>query len=370
MKAGAHIGEALHAVYSADARWTPDEAMQWKRNRPWIMGCNFTPSYAINPIETWAAETFDAAVIDRELAMAASLGMNTARTYLHNVPWEQDREGFLERIAQYLDIAGRHGISTMFVLFDSCWQPEPKAGPQPDPVPGVHNSGWVQCPGMTVLMDAQRHAALKDYVRSIVSRFAQDDRILAWDVWNEPDNGLEVSSCDPEVLGAKAGLVLPLLRDAFGWVRSERPRQPLTSGIWLGDWSTHEEMTAMQRDQIDLSDVVSFHNYDPAPEFARRVDQLRRYGRPLICTEFMARPTGSTFEAILPVAKDGDVGAICWGLVDGRTQTRFSWTSWKTPDPTDAPWFHDVLRPDMTPYDPLEAEFLRRISAPEETCRV
>lgn len=356
------LRDAFDLTYSANTRWTPEEAADWKARLPWTMGCNFTPSYAVNPIETWDASLFDRTLIESELALAADIGMNTARVYLHNLAWEADPAGFLDRVDALVGIAWSKGIRTMPVMFDSCWHPEPVLGPQPRPVPGVHNSGWVQCPGMSTLMDAARHAALRDYVRAVTGRFADDPRILAWDVWNEPDNGLEVSACDPVVLEAKATLVQPLLRKAFGWIRGMRPIQPLTSGIWLGDWSSDDLMTPLQRDQIGLSDIVTFHNYEPGPDFVRRIGWLRRFGRPLICTEFMARPVGSTFQAILPLARAHDVGAVCWGLVAGRTQTQFSWSSWKERDPVDAQWFHEVFRSDGTPYDPAETEFMRSMT--------
>ena len=360
--AGSPLRDVLELAFSADVRWSEGEARQWKARLPWLVGCNFTPAYAINPIEMWAADTFDAVAIDRELGWAADLGMNTARVYLHNVPWAEDREGFLVRVQTYLDIAHSHGIHTMLVLFDSCWHPEPMPGRQPDPRPGVHNSGWVQCPGVSTLMDVERHNALRDYVRDIVGEFAFDPRVLAWDIWNEPDNDLDVSACKPDELNAKAALVLPLLREAFNWARGMNPIQPLTSGIWLGDWSSEGTMTEIQIAQCNLSDIISFHNYAPGPDFAKRIGWLRRYNRPLICSEFMARPTGSTFEDILPIAQAEDVGAICWGLVAGRSQTQYSWSSWKQPDAADAEWFHDVLHPDGTPYDAAEAAFISEMA--------
>jgi hypothetical protein len=255
----------------------------------------------------------------------------------------------------------------MPVLFDSCWDPEPALGPQREPKPGVHNSGWVQSPGNPTLEDPSQHDRLGDYVRGIVGAFAGDRRLLAWDIWNEPDNGPEVALCDPRLLAAKARLVTPLLVAAFEWARGCRPSQPLTSGIWLGDWSAPDLLSPIQRAQTANSDVISFHNYGHAADFEQRVKWLKGFGRPILCTEFMARATGSTFQAILPTAKDHRVGAFCWGLVQGRTQTHFEW------DPADnhriargeKPWFHDILHPDGRPHCTNEAQFLRRIAGRE-----
>lgn len=345
-------------------RWTPTAAREWFAALPWLVGCNFTPSNAINQLEMWQADSFDMATIDRELGLAASVGLNAVRVYLHDLLWLDNAEGFVDRVDAFLGLAERHGIRVMLVLFDSCWHPEPSLGPQPQPRDGVHNSGWVQSPGISALRNADEHDRLEDYVKGMVARFANDPRVLAWDIWNEPDNGPEVALCDPVALKAKADLVVPLLIAAFGWAREMNPSQPLTSGIWLGDWSAPDLLSPIQRAQTDNSDVISFHNYGVAEDFIQRVKWLKTMGRPLLCTEFMARPAGSTFDAILPAAKELEVGAFCWGLVRGKTQTHLPWDSWQNPNIEglkDA-WFHDIFDETGEPHDPREVEFLRLLN--------
>lgn len=348
----------------AAGKWSAEAAHRWYANLPWLVGCNFTPSYAINQLEMWQPETFDLAAIDRELGWAASLGMNSVRVYLHDLLWLQDSSGFTARIDQFLASASRHGIRTMLVLFDSCWHPEPQLGPQPLPAPGVHNPGWVQSPGIPALKDPSQHDRLHDYAAGIVGAFANDERVFAWDVWNEPDNCHQVDSCDPVVLAAKADLVSPVLRKAFAWVREARPTQPLTSAIWLGDWSARHHLTRIQRVQLANSDVISFHNYEDPAKFAQRVSWLKAFKRPLLCTEYMARMTGSTFQNVLPHAKEHGVAAFNWGLVRGRTQTHLAWDKDHNHQIESGlqPWFHDVLHGDGRPYCPHEAEFLRWIT--------
>lgn len=349
---------------ASNTRWTPVAASAWHKALPWQVGCNFTPSYAVNQLEMWQADSFDIAAIDSELALAASLGMNAARVYLHDLLWLQDSAGFTSRIDAYLAAADRHGIRTMLVLFDSCWGPNPELGPQRAPTPGVHNSGWVQSPGMAVLADERHHHRLQHYVEGIVDRYATDPRVLAWDIWNEPDNGPEVALCDPLQLKAKADLVVPLLVSAFGWARAAGATQPLTSGIWLGDWSAPDLLSPIQTAQTENSDIISFHNYGTAKDFRQRVKWLKAHGRPMLCTEFMARPVGSTFEAILPVAKKAKVGAFCWGLVKGKTQTHLPWDSWANPyadDPTRT-WFHDVFDAQGVPHDAAEVAFIKLLT--------
>ena len=358
------INNAISTALPIDERrWTPAAAQAWYASLPWQVGCNFTPSYAINQLEMWQPETFDLDVIDRELGWAAQLGMNAARVYLHDLLWLDDPKGFLARINAYLAVADRHGVRTMFVLFDSCWHPEPASGPQRAPTPGVHNSGWVQSPGVPVLSDRSQHWRLQAYVSAVVTAFREDPRVLAWDIWNEPDNGPQVDGCKTAVLASKAALVAPLLGEAFSWARDCNPVQPLTSGIWLGDWSDHDLLSPLQRLQTANSDVISFHNYGKANDFRKRVRWLKTFGRPVLCTEYMARSTGSTFESILPVAKEQRVGTFCWGLVLGRTQTHLPWKVPKKPTKASSEvWFHDVLHPDGRPHQPREVAFLRKIT--------
>jgi hypothetical protein len=354
------IAQPLHAE---TARWTEARANAWYQQQPWLVGSNYIPATAINELEMWQADSFDPATIDKELGWAESLGMNTMRVFLHDLLWQQDAAGFQKRLDQFLTIAARHHIRPVFVLFDSCWDPYPRLGRQHPPIPGVHNSGWVQSPGAAALADAQQYPRLKAYVEGVVGAFARDPRILAWDLWNEPDNGNESSYGKVEI-PHKTALVLALLPQVFAWAREANPTQPLTSGIWKGDWSSPAALAPMARVQLEQSDVISFHNYAWPEEFEARVVQLEQYHRPLICTEFMARPVGSTFDAILPLAKKHHVAAINWGFVEGKTQTYLPWDSWLRPYVNEQPpaWFHEVYRSDGKLYREREGEILRQMT--------
>jgi hypothetical protein len=345
-------------------RWTEDKASAWYSAQPWPVGANFLPSNAINELEMWQPETFDPTTIDRELGWAEAIGMNTMRVFLHNLLWEQDPQGFQKRIDTFLSIAARHHIKPVFVLFDSCWDPYPKLGPQHPPIPGVHNSGWVQAPGISVLTDATQYPRLENYVKGVVGAFANDERILAWDVWNEPDNANDSSYGKTEPKN-KSDLVLQLLPQVFAWARSARPIQPLTSGVWRGDWTSVDKMPPMARVQIEQSDVISFHNYGWPEQFEKRIQELQQFHRPIICTEYMARGAGSLFDTVLPVAKKYHVGAINWGLVAGKSETYLPWDSWQRPYVERPPtiWFHDVFFPDGKPYRDREAEIIRNLTS-------
>jgi len=353
-------GLCVNVSRAQTSRWPEQKANDWYARQPWLVGSNYIPRSAINQLEMWQEPTFNPDQIDQELAWAESLGMNTMRVFLHDLLWQQDASGFQKRLDQFLAIAARHHIRPVFVLFDSCWDPSPHLGPQHPPIPGVHNSGWLQSPGAKALADPSQYPRLKAYVQGIVGAFANDERILAWDVWNEPgaDNA---GSYAKEELKNKAALVAALLPQVFEWAREAHPVQPLTAGIYDTDASSLDQL-----EQIELSnsDVITFHNYSWPESFEREVAWLKKQNRPVICTEYMVRSIGSTFDTILPIAKAEQVGAINWGFVAGKTQTYYPWESWEHPYILDQPpvWFHEVLRPDGTPYRQAEVDLIRKLS--------
>lgn len=353
----------LLPLHAQSQRWPEARANAWYQQQPWLVGSNFIPDNAINQLEMWQAATFDPQEIDKELGWAEGLGMNTMRVFLHDLLWQQDADGFRQRINTFLEIAARHHIRPIFVLFDSVWDPLPKLGPQHPPIPGVHNSGWVQSPGAAALKDRAQYPRLRAYVQGVIGAFANDHRVLAWDLWNEPDNTNDGSYARLEPRN-KVQLVLALLPQVFAWARAAHPSQPLTSGVWDGDWSADDKLKPMERIQLEQSDILSFHNYSWPEEFEKRVRWLERYHRPIICTEFMARPMGSTFDTILPLANKDHVGAINWGLVAGKTQTYLLWDSWQRPYVLQPPsvWFHEVFHADGKPYREEEARIVRQLT--------
>ena len=345
------------------ARWSEAKANEWYATQPWLVGSNYIPATAINELEMWQADTFDPMTIDRELGWAEGLGMTTMRVFLHDLAWQQDSTGYRERIDRFLEIAARHRIRPLFVLFDSCWDPNPRLGRQPDPRPGVHNSGWLQSPGAKALQEPTEYPRLKAYVTGLVQAFGKDPRVLGWDIWNEPDNTNTNSygSAEPK---NKIELVLALLPQTFEWAREAGAQQPLTSGVWKGDWSTDDRLSPIERVQLESSDVISFHNYDSGAEFEKRITWLQRYHRPILCTEYMARGNGSTFQSSLPIARKYNVAAINWGLVAGKTQTYLPWDSWQKPyvDREPTIWFHEIFKQDGTPYKQDEVELIRQLT--------
>ena len=360
----------------ADYRWTEERAWQWHNENGWMVGTNFNPSTSINQLEFWQEETYDPETIERELEWSAELGMNMHRVYLHNLLWDQDSIGFLERVDNYLNISESKDIKTLFVLLDDVWHPVPKLGKQPEPIPFVHNSGWVQAPGSEILGDSSRHDELRNYVKGVISHFADDKRVVGWDLYNEPDN---VASSDPENLvnninfrGLNRGpevkekhiYSLSLLKKIFMWAREVNPSQPLTVGLWKDSetWNDIDSLSAIDRFAISNSDVISFHAYGDLEETRRKIEDLEKFNRPLLCTEYLARGEQNTFQIMLPLFKEKEIAAVNWGFVAGKTNTAFPWSSWQVEfDSLPKIWHHDIYLPDKTPYDEKEIAFLKDI---------
>lgn len=354
-------------------RWTEAEANAWWSARPWICGFNYLPSTAVNFLEMWQRDTFDRTTIERELGWASEIGFNAFRINLHFLVWKHDRDGLMERLDWMIGLAARLGIYSVPCLFDDCGfgGDEPVYGPQPDPIPGVHNSRAVASPGRARVINPGLRPDLEAYVRDIVGGFRSDPRVLFWDLYNEPGNRMIFR---PDGYGTYSSALEPHSRDlmeaSFRWARDHAPEHPLTVAAWttpLPGTELPPYQTDMDRAALDLSDIVSFHAYWATAHVARFIDHLAARGRPMICTEWMARATDSRIEDQLGLFRDRNVGCFQWGFVKGRTQTHLPWPSELVRlhggiEKRDL-WFHDVLHEDGRPYDPKEIETIRRLTS-------
>jgi hypothetical protein len=356
-----------------EGRWSVEKANRWYERYDWLAGTNFNPSTAINQLEMWQAETFDLETIERELKWSAELGFNLHRVYLHNLVWQQNSEAFLNRLDQYLAVADKYEIKTMLVLLDDVWDPMPALGKQRDPIKGLHNSGWVQAPGREYLEDESKHPLIEAYVKGVLQRFKNDNRVLAWDLYNEPgnsnDNSYGQTSRHKTELppSEKDKYTLVLVKKVFKWAREIDPSQPLTMGIWRGDiskWGSLDELPPLDRVMIENSDVITFHAYDSKlEEVKQKINLLRNYNRPIICTEYMARTNNNLFKDLMPLFKKENIGAINWGFVSGKTNTIYPWKTWeKAYDKEPEVWFHDILRKDGTPFSQEEVALIKSLT--------
>jgi len=326
-------------------RWTIEKAQNWYSQHEWISGSDFIPSTAINQLEMWQASTFDPRTIDRELGWAENIGFNTMRVYLHSLAWKQDTAGFKQRVEQYLNIADKHKIKTIFVFFDDCWNKIGYVGIQPLPKTGIHNSGWVQDPGDPASKDSTNFPFLENYVKDVMKHFAKDKRVLLWDLYNEPGNSGKLTS------------TLPLLKKIFIWAREVNPEQPVSAGLWNWNFKEFNEFQALN------SDIITYHDYQEPQIHQNIINLLRTHGRPLICTEYMARTLNSRFSNVLPMLKKENIGAINWGLVSGKTNTIYAWNKPYPDGGQPVEWFHDIFKNDGTPYLQNEVDLIKQINA-------
>jgi hypothetical protein len=352
------------AALAQTPQWSAATANEWYSRQPWIVGSDYIQSNTVNQIEMWQQETFDGDRIDLELGWAESLGINTLRVTLDDDLWEKESGGFQRRMDKLLKLAEKHRMRVIFVLFDSIGDPYPELGHQRQPKPGVRNSAWVQTPGSKGLTDPKQLQKALAYAEEVVAAFSIDKRVLAWDVWNDPGNTNEgrYGSFEP---ANKTELMRTILAQAFKYARAGNPTQPVTSGLAKGDWSSADKLGPLEKIQVENSDVISFQNYDGPQEFEKRVKWLQAYGRPVICTGFLARNQGNTFEAILPIALKYDVGVISGDLVQGKTQMWLPWDSWLQPytDRQPAVWVDDIFQSKGPPYREEETDFIRKTIA-------
>lgn len=325
--------------------WSSSQAHEWFTRERWSVGYNLLPRDYVNSTEMWQEATFNIDVISWELSLAERLGFNSLRVFLPYLVWKSDPDGFLRRFSEFLECANQHGQKVMPVLLDDCKFSgrEPYLGPQRPSEEGRILSAWTPSPGHDIVRDPGQWGAVEEYARSLVAHFADDPRVLIWDVYNEPGNfGLEDET-------------VPFMRRAFAAAREAGPSQPLTASAWKPPAFS----TGFDRAALELSDVISFHCYEDLDETLDAITQLREFDRPVLCTEWMARPRRSLFETHLPMFRREGVGCFSWGLVNGRALTQFAWDTPGTGEEPD-PWFHDLAHPDGTPYDVAEWDLIRR----------
>lgn len=328
-------------------KWSIEKANNWYLKLPWLVGCNYIPRNAINQLEMFQEETFDPKQIEKELNWAEDLGFNALRVYLHFLLWQDNFTGLKKNINQFLQICNKHNMKVLFVLFDEMWNQDPKIGVQPEPIPGVHNSGWLASPGKKRVLDDKYYPELKKYVQDIIGYYVNEDIILGWDLYNEPGNM------------SMRNKSLPLVIASFSWAREINPSQPLTVGLWKFDLKS-KAWKELENVCINCSDIITFHEYREIEKTHDIINSLKKYKRPILCTEYMARTNNNLFQTHLPVFKKYNIGAFNWGLVSGKTQTIYSWFS-KQGDPRPELWFHDIFYEDGTPFSIEEVEFIKSI---------
>jgi hypothetical protein len=345
------VGDKVSVGCGRDAcggvgRWPVEKANDWYKGVPWPIGCNYVTSTAVNQLEMWQAETFDPKTIDVEFALAEGLGFNTMRVFLHDLAWKQDPDGSKKRVSDFLAICKKHRMRALMTFFTNGGPGTKIAiGKQPEPLPGVHNSRWLQSPGREVVNFPEKWGYLEEYVKDVLTTFANDDRVLLWCLYNEPESH------------RNGNRSLPLLRRLFEWARSVNPQQPLTAPVFFYPMHPRTDFPICCF-LGENCDVMSFHCYQSPSMVEKMITLFQTFGRPVLCTEYLSRPA-NTFENVLPLLHKNRVGAINFGLVNGKCNFQFYGND--LPEPKF--WKHDIFRKDGTPFDPRELDVIRSYTA-------
>lgn len=327
--------------------WSTEKAAEWAEGRPWYCGVNYIPAYAINYTAMWDPSSFSKDKIDNEMGLMTECGLNCARVVLQYAVYAENPKLFKKNFNTFLKICDSHGVKVMPIFFDDCAfgaNTDPKTGPQDEPLEGWYAWAWSPSPGYSMVWDERTHPLLEKYVKDIMKTFRNDDRIMAWDLYNEPTNTRD---------GKRSW---PLLRKVFVWAREINPSQPVTAGLWNGDAELDKFLS-------ENSDIITFHRYAPKDQTMETVRRMQSYGRPTICTEWMNRVAKSTINDILPALKEAGCGCMLWGLVNGKTQTHLCWGHRPEMLPYTGPWQHDIFKGDHTPYDETEINTIKSLTA-------
>ncbi len=336
---------------SVCTQWTPEQAREWWADKEWPVGCCFVPSYAVNQFEMWQDETFNIPVLDKEFGICEELGFNLVRIYLHEKLWWADAEGFKNKINKVLDLCASHGLKVTFTFCTNGGK-EQELGPQPEPRQGIHGGGqWCCSPSTEMMNNPELWPRFKEYLQDILRTYKDDDRILYWCLQNEPENIKK--DRDP----------LEWMKALYEWAWEVRPSQPLSSPVWQRP-GFHGTATKLDQIVVALgySDIITFHCYYGPDELETFIKMLSRFRRPMVCQEYMGRTLGSTFEFCMPILKREKVGALNWGLVEGKCKYRYPWGH-KPEQGEPEIWFHSIFWEDYTPWRESEVLFIKNETA-------
>ncbi|MBQ9803003.1 MAG: cellulase family glycosylhydrolase [Clostridia bacterium] len=353
-------------------KWSKERIWSWYNSRPWFRGCNYMSADCANRIDQWQELGFEERfkTTEDELKLMQETGYNTVRLIIEYAVWKGEHDGFMERFDRYLSLCAKYGISCMIVLANDCMPPKterwqmPYLGEQTYDW-GYHGGkkhsqhGTHKAPAPHFYLDSPD--TREDYFRmvtEIVTKHRDDERICMWDVYNEPGNS------------RRAELTLPNLKKMFEVVRACNPSQPLTCGVCGMHGDETKPFNETTQYALDQSDIISYHFYHGYNEHIKVIKRLKKYGRPLLNTEWLGRCLGNDVFTLFPLFYLERIGCWNWGFVAGKYQTYEPWEgTWQryengTETAVDfTKWFHDLYRPNHRPYDPKEIELIQHFCA-------
>ena len=351
-------------------RWTEREAWEWQEKVGWLRGCNFIGSDCANRIDMWQSSGNAAHMqtAEREIALCRDMGFNTVRVIVEYDVWLQERESFLKVLESYISLFAKYNQKVMITLANEAvlcrgdiYTPKP-LGEQTYAL-GYHQGRLPLTPEQKALQPyhelerKETRESFLEMIREIVSIYRSDDRVICWNVFNEPGITIGVDRS------------IPLIKTMFETVRERDPSQPLASDIWY--WGDPEQLRPNDQLSADLSDVISWHSYKPMAEFAEDYSIMKKIGRPILLTEWLNRINYQEVREMYPLLFLEKINCWCWGFVAGKTQTYEPWTSlWEQFDAKDGNvrydftrWQHDLFRTNLRPYDPKEIDLIKHFNA-------
>lgn len=351
-------------------KWTVEQANAWYDKQPWPRGCNFIGSDCCSRIDMWQSYGREGHMetARRELKLCQDIGFNTIRLIVEFDVWAQERESFMSVLEEYISIAAEYGLSVMLCLAHEaviCREEKYEYKPLGEQVyyMGYHQGRFPLTAeekakkAIHVLEREETREAYLEMVREIVTKYANDERIHSWNVYNEPGIAIQDRA-------------VPLLDMLFETVRACDPMQPLCADVWRGMDEDGTPNGAACKRALELSDVVSYHSYTPVENMVPQIEAIKKYNRPILMTEWLNRINHSDVRELYPLFYLERIGHYCWGFVVGKTQTHEPWESlWDqyAKDPTVpydfTKWQHDLFRPNLRPYDPKELEIIKRYNA-------
>ena len=349
-------------------RWSKERIWNWYNARPWMRGCNYMSADCANRIDQWQSLGFEERfeTTERELELMQRTGFNTVRLIVEYVVWKEEHDGFMERFNRYLSLCAKYGISCMIVLANDCMPPKseqwclPYIGEQRFEW-GYHGGKKVSQHGVHTgpaphfyLDDEESREDYFKMVCELVTAYKDDNRICVWDVYNEPGNS------------GRQRITLPNLRSMFEIVRSCNPSQPLTCAVWEISGDESVPLDEVNQYALDHSDIISYHCYKNYNEHVKIIARLKKEGRPLMNTEWLARSYDNDVFSLFPLFYLEKIGCYNWGFVAGKYQTyepwEFSWVHYydgTEPNVDFTKWLHDLYRPNHRPYDPREIDLIK-----------
>lgn len=354
-------------------RWSESKAQEWYDKLPWLRGCNFIGSDCANRFDMWQSYKAEEklATAKRELALCEDIGFNTVRIWIIFESWLNEPQFFMQMLEEYISICAEHHLAVMLCLTSeedlpcgeySDFRPI-RVGEQKYAV-GYHQGQFPESAERAALpkwhyaQSTELAPKFWQMIKDIVNKYATDERILCWNIYNEPGITLKEDEC------------IPVLTKMFETVRACDPIQPVTADVWRGLNEDDSPKTKVEEIALKNSDIISFHNYSSYCKFCKLVDAFSIYNRPIFCTEWLHRINHNIVGEIYPLLYIKNIANYCWGFVVGKTQTNEPWDIlWneyydpnKNVDYDFTKWQHDLFRPNFRPYDPTEIDLIKQFN--------